>query len=94
MSCLLFLSVVLIDKIVPGLVPGSLCNYKCIHSAAYNEKVVQYLRQPNIMDMFKERHPALASNAGLRSKITTIRNEGVDALDRMSNDVELIILLR
>ena len=61
---------------------------------AYNEKVVSFLRQPNVMDSLKERHPTIATNPALRSKINTIRTEGVEALDRLTNDVELIILLR
>ena len=61
---------------------------------AYNEKVVAFLRQPNIMDVLKEKNSAFASNVALKGKVNTIRAEGVEALDRMSNDVELIILLR
>ncbi|GAB6021682.1 hypothetical protein CHUAL_004262 [Chamberlinius hualienensis] len=60
---------------------------------AYNDKVVAFLRQPNIMDILRERHPAVGSNQGLKDKINAIRIEGTGALDRMSDDVDLIILL-
>ena len=62
--------------------------------SAYNDKVVAFLRQPNILDILKERHPAFTSNSTLRQKVVMIRNDGVDALERLSNDIELIILLR
>ncbi len=60
---------------------------------AYNEKVISFLRQPNILDLLKDRHPTISTNPNLRSKINTIRAEGVEALDKLTNDVELIILL-
>ena len=60
---------------------------------AYNDKVVAFLRQANIMEILKERQPALLSNSSLKTKVTLIRSDGVDALDRLANDVELIILL-
>ena len=47
-----------------------------------------------MIDILKERSSTVGQNGPLRSKINTIRAEGVEALDRMSNDVELIILLR
>ncbi|XP_077977948.1 E3 ubiquitin-protein ligase HECW2-like [Glandiceps talaboti] len=60
---------------------------------AYNEKVVAFLRQPNILDILRERQSALGSNTLLKNKINQIRIEGVDMLDRLSNDIDLIILL-
>ncbi|XP_033639342.1 E3 ubiquitin-protein ligase HECW2-like isoform X3 [Asterias rubens] len=60
---------------------------------AYNEKVVAFLRQPNIIDILKERQEDLSTNTKLRDKIHLIRQEGISALQRLSNDVELIMLL-
>ena len=68
--------------------------YRVLFIAAYNEKVIAFLRQPSIMDILKEKHATLGSNQSLRNKINLIRSEGIEALDRMSADVELIILLR
>ncbi|XP_019696537.1 E3 ubiquitin-protein ligase HECW2 isoform X2 [Harpegnathos saltator] len=60
---------------------------------AYNDKVVAFLRQPNIMDILKERHSALGQNIALREKVNTIRVEGTTALQRMGHDVPLALLL-
>lgn len=60
---------------------------------AYNDKVVAFLRQPNIMDILKERHSALGQNIALREKVNTIRVEGTAALQRWSHDVPLALLL-
>ncbi|XP_012224443.1 E3 ubiquitin-protein ligase HECW2 isoform X1 [Linepithema humile] len=60
---------------------------------AYNDKVVAFLRQPNIMDILKERHSALGQNIALREKVNTIRVEGTTALQRWGHDVPLALLL-
>ncbi|XP_066599380.1 E3 ubiquitin-protein ligase HECW2 isoform X2 [Prorops nasuta] len=60
---------------------------------AYNDKVVAFLRQPNIMDILKERHSALGQNAALREKVNTIRVEGSSALLRLGHDVPLAVML-
>ncbi|XP_033220381.1 E3 ubiquitin-protein ligase HECW2-like [Belonocnema kinseyi] len=60
---------------------------------AYNDKVVAFLRQPNIMDILKERHSALGQNVALREKINAIRVEGSTALQRLGHDVPLALLL-
>ncbi|EFN70134.1 E3 ubiquitin-protein ligase HECW2 [Camponotus floridanus] len=60
---------------------------------AYNDKVVAFLRQPNIMDILKERHSALGQNIALREKVNTIRVEGTAALQRWGHDVPLALLL-
>ena len=62
--------------------------------SAYNEKVVLFLRQANIDEMLKERFPQYSSNNLLKDKIHKIRSHGTDALDRLSNDIDLTILLR
>ncbi|KAH1003228.1 hypothetical protein HUJ05_011161 [Dendroctonus ponderosae] len=62
--------------------------------AAYNDKVVAFLRQPNIFDILKERHAPVGSSATLRDKINAVRVDGTLALDRLSHDVNLTILLR
>lgn len=60
---------------------------------AYNDKVVAFLRQPNILDILRERHPAMASNTALRDRVHAIRAEGTAALGRLSHDLDLTILL-
>ncbi len=60
---------------------------------AYNEKVVAFLRQPNIVDILKERHPDFSRNGRLRDKVNGVRAEGTPALDRLSDDLDLTILL-
>lgn len=63
---------------------------------AYNDKVVAFFRQPNIAEILKEKHRSFASNIPLKNKVHLIRSEGggVEALEKFSNDVELILLLR
>ncbi|GFO08495.1 E3 ubiquitin-protein ligase hecw2 [Plakobranchus ocellatus] len=60
---------------------------------AYNEKVVLFLRQPNIDEVLRDRSSQFASSSGLREKVTKIAARGVDMLERFSNDIELTILL-
>jgi hypothetical protein len=60
---------------------------------AYNEKVVAFLRQPNILDILKERHAVVGTSQGLRDKINAVRVDGTMALDRLSDDIDLTILL-
>lgn len=61
---------------------------------AYNDKVVAFLRQPNIGEILQEKYSSYNNSTRLKEKIHKIRGEGTDALDRLSNDVDLIILLR
>lgn len=61
---------------------------------AYNDKVVAFLRQPNILEILRERHGPAACTRSLRDKINAVRVEGVAALERHSHDLQLIILLR
>ncbi|XP_056318975.1 E3 ubiquitin-protein ligase HECW2 [Danio aesculapii] len=60
---------------------------------AYNEKIVAFLRQPNIFDILQERQPELIRNHSLREKVQFIRNEGASGLARLSSDADLVILL-
>ncbi|XP_018572832.1 E3 ubiquitin-protein ligase HECW2 isoform X2 [Anoplophora glabripennis] len=60
---------------------------------AYNDKVVAFLRQPNIFDILRERHPPVGNSSSLRDKINAVRVDGTSALDRLSHDVHLTILL-
>lgn len=61
---------------------------------AYNEKVVAFLRQPNILEILRERHGTNCSRS-LREKINAIRVEGTTALERLGQtDLQLTILLR
>lgn len=61
---------------------------------AYNDKVVAFLRQPNIIDMLKERFAAVGGSQDFKDKINSIRVDGTAALDRLSDDVDFTILLR
>lgn len=45
------------------------------------------------MDQLKERQPSLESNSRLQEKINRIVAEGTPAIERLSNDLDLIILL-
>uniref|UniRef100_A0A8C2JRP4 E3 ubiquitin-protein ligase n=1 Tax=Cyprinus carpio TaxID=7962 RepID=A0A8C2JRP4_CYPCA len=60
---------------------------------AYNEKIVTFLRQPNIFEILQERQPELIRNHSLREKVQFIRNEGASGLARLSSDADLVILL-
>ena len=62
--------------------------------STYNERVVSYLRQSNIIDILKEKSTAILTHKSLRDKVNMIRQEGCQALERLSCDVELIKLLR
>ena len=61
---------------------------------AYNDKVVQFLRQPGIQDILKEKYPPYATSSPLKDKVTRIISGGTDALDRVSNDLQLTMMLR
>lgn len=61
---------------------------------AYNDKVVAFLRQPNIIEILKERHGSATCSRSLREKINAIRVEGTTALERLCHDLQLTILLR
>ncbi|XP_040820886.1 E3 ubiquitin-protein ligase HECW1 isoform X1 [Ochotona curzoniae] len=60
---------------------------------AYNDKIVAFLRQPNIFEMLQERQPSLARKHALREKIHYIRTEGNHGLEKLSCDADLVILL-
>lgn len=56
--------------------------------------MIAFLRQPNILEILKERHGQSAVSRSLREKINAVRVEGVTALDRLGHDLQLTILLR
>ncbi|XP_017312394.1 E3 ubiquitin-protein ligase HECW2 isoform X2 [Ictalurus punctatus] len=60
---------------------------------AYNDKIVAFLRQPNIFEILQERQPEFNRNHSLREKVQFIRNEGTAGLVRLSSDADLVILL-
>ncbi|XP_069388779.1 E3 ubiquitin-protein ligase HECW2 isoform X2 [Paralichthys olivaceus] len=60
---------------------------------AYNDKIVAFLRQPNILEILQERQPELARNHSLKDKVQFIRSEGVSGLARLSSDADLVMLL-
>ncbi|XP_035031456.2 E3 ubiquitin-protein ligase HECW2 isoform X1 [Hippoglossus stenolepis] len=60
---------------------------------AYNDKIVAFLRQTNILEILQERQPELARNHSLKEKVQFIRSEGVSGLARLSSDADLVMLL-
>ncbi|XP_037130273.1 E3 ubiquitin-protein ligase HECW2 isoform X1 [Syngnathus acus] len=60
---------------------------------AYNDKIVAFLRQPNIFEILQERQPDLHRNHSLREKVQLIRTDGASGLARLSGDADLVILL-
>ncbi|XP_061614621.1 E3 ubiquitin-protein ligase HECW1 isoform X3 [Phyllopteryx taeniolatus] len=62
-------------------------------AASYNDKIVAFLRQPNIFDMLQERQPNLNRNYALREKIHYVRSEGTQGVEKLSCDADLVILL-
>ncbi|XP_048049945.1 E3 ubiquitin-protein ligase HECW2 [Megalobrama amblycephala] len=67
--------------------------YQDLVPVAYNEKIVAFLRQPNIFEILQERQPELVRNHSLREKVQFIRNEGPAGLTRLSSDADLVMLL-
>ncbi|KAK2710251.1 hypothetical protein QYM36_013786 [Artemia franciscana] len=61
--------------------------------SAYNEKVIAFLRQPNILDILKARYPDISGDSVLKDKVNVIRVEGSSALERMANELDVNILL-
>ncbi|CAH1185539.1 unnamed protein product [Phyllotreta striolata] len=78
----------------PRSTPSTLppCNIPEV-PVAYNDKVVAFLRQPNIFDILRERHPPVGNSSSLRDKVNAVRVDGTSALDRFSHDIHLTILL-
>ncbi|XP_075872198.1 E3 ubiquitin-protein ligase HECW1 isoform X2 [Nelusetta ayraudi] len=64
-----------------------------LNAPSYNDKIVAFLRQPNIFDMLQERQPSLGRNHALREKIHYIRTEGTQGVEKLSCDADLVILL-
>ncbi|XP_017269590.1 E3 ubiquitin-protein ligase HECW1 isoform X1 [Kryptolebias marmoratus] len=64
-----------------------------LNTLSYNDKIVGFLRQPNIFDMLQERQPSLSRNHTLREKIHYIRTEGNQGVEKLSCDADLVILL-
>ncbi|XP_072943876.1 uncharacterized protein Hecw isoform X2 [Epargyreus clarus] len=58
---------------------------------AYNDKVVAFLRQANIMSILRERGGW--PGGALREKVNAVRVEGAPALARLQNDLQLTCLL-
>uniref|UniRef100_A0A3B4AEU9 HECT-type E3 ubiquitin transferase n=1 Tax=Periophthalmus magnuspinnatus TaxID=409849 RepID=A0A3B4AEU9_9GOBI len=67
--------------------------YHDLVPVAYNDKIVAFLRQPNIFEILQERQPELARNHSLKEKVQFIRSEGVNGLARLSSDADLVMLL-
>uniref|UniRef100_A0A665VEZ2 HECT-type E3 ubiquitin transferase n=1 Tax=Echeneis naucrates TaxID=173247 RepID=A0A665VEZ2_ECHNA len=60
---------------------------------AYNDKIVAFLRQPNVFEILQERAPDISRNHSLREKVQLIRTDGVSGLARLSGDADLVMLL-
>ncbi|XP_041821909.1 E3 ubiquitin-protein ligase HECW2 isoform X2 [Chelmon rostratus] len=60
---------------------------------AYNDKIVAFLRQPNIFEILQERQPDFSRNHSLREKVQLIRTDGGSGLARLSGDADLVMLL-
>ncbi|XP_031440177.1 E3 ubiquitin-protein ligase HECW2 isoform X2 [Clupea harengus] len=67
--------------------------YHDLVPVAYNEKIVAFLRQPNIFEILQERQPELVRNHSLKEKVQFIRSEGSSGLARLSSDADLVMLL-
>lgn len=86
---------------IPGLsssIPTQLTEQSMVYyensvPTSYNDKVVAFLQQSNIWDILSERRSSIKNNISLRDRISKIRSEGVDALRRYTNDIDLIMLL-
>ncbi|XP_036318376.1 E3 ubiquitin-protein ligase HECW2 isoform X1 [Rhagoletis pomonella] len=78
-----------------GGAAGGVGNYEQYNEVpvAYNEKVIAFLRQPNILEILRERHGQNTVSRSLREKINILRVEGVPALERLGHDLQLTILL-
>ncbi|XP_020781113.2 LOW QUALITY PROTEIN: E3 ubiquitin-protein ligase HECW2 [Boleophthalmus pectinirostris] len=72
---------------------SSRSQYHDLVPVAYNDKIVAFLRQPNIFEILQERQPELARNHSLKEKVQFIRSEGVNGLARLSSDADLVMLL-
>ncbi|KAG9355977.1 hypothetical protein JZ751_000821 [Albula glossodonta] len=59
----------------------------------YNDKIVAFLRQPNVFELLQERQPSLNRNHVLREKVHYIRTEGAQGVEKLSCDADLVILL-
>ncbi|XP_032385541.1 LOW QUALITY PROTEIN: E3 ubiquitin-protein ligase HECW2 [Etheostoma spectabile] len=71
---------------------SSRSQYHDVVPVAYNDKIVAFLRQPNIVEILQERQPELARNHLLK-EVQFIRSEGVTGLARLSSDADLVMLL-
>uniref|UniRef100_A0A1A7YYF1 HECT-type E3 ubiquitin transferase n=1 Tax=Iconisemion striatum TaxID=60296 RepID=A0A1A7YYF1_9TELE len=68
-------------------------HYQDVVPVAYNDKIVAFLRQPNIFEILQERQPDFNRNHVLREKVQLIRTDGVSGLNRLSGDADLVMLL-
>ncbi|XP_076319782.1 uncharacterized protein LOC143230323 isoform X2 [Tachypleus tridentatus] len=63
------------------------------NSLSYNEKVVSFFSQPNIIEILMERHPLLREDSDLKAKVERIYHEGTVALDEFVDDIDIAILI-
>ncbi|XP_026148062.1 E3 ubiquitin-protein ligase HECW1 [Mastacembelus armatus] len=81
------------NSLVAAIRSQHLVDSQQLTAPSYNDKIVAFLRQPNIFDMLQERQPSLSRNHALREKIHYIRTEGTQGVEKLSCDADLVILL-
>lgn len=63
-------------------------------SLSYEERIVNFLKQPNVFDLIKAKRSASGLlNSSLRDKINQIKKGGVGALKKYSHDVNLTMII-
>nr|CAB3252474.1 E3 ubiquitin-protein ligase HECW2-like [Phallusia mammillata] len=62
-------------------------------NVSYNDKVVAFLKQPNLIEILKERFPLIGTSQSLKDKVMAIRTEGISALERYTNSIQLNMML-
>uniref|UniRef100_A0A6G1SJ99 HECT-type E3 ubiquitin transferase n=1 Tax=Aceria tosichella TaxID=561515 RepID=A0A6G1SJ99_9ACAR len=65
-----------------------------VTALSYEEKIVAFLKQPNVFDLIKSRRSASGLlNSSLREKINLIRKGGVNVLKKYGHDVNLTMII-
>uniref|UniRef100_A0A914V346 HECT-type E3 ubiquitin transferase n=1 Tax=Plectus sambesii TaxID=2011161 RepID=A0A914V346_9BILA len=59
----------------------------------YHRRVIQFLRQPTFDNLLNERLPTMAQDERLRKKLATIAKQGLTALHKLANDIDVITVL-
>lgn len=77
-----------------GDIPLSRGDANSAPTVSYEEKIVAFLKQPNILDLIREKRlgPSFV-NTSMREKINQIRKGGVNILKKYSYDVNLMLVI-